>query len=61
MYINDLEDLDPELAKNLFWCLENDVIDEGLTFSVYQNNLVTMTTRDLVPGGRDILVTEENK
>lgn len=59
--MNDLEDLDPEMAKNLFWCLEKDVTDVGLTFSVYQDNLGTMTTIDLVPGGRDKEVTEDNK
>lgn len=59
--MQDLEDLDPEQAKNLFWCLENNVSDIGLNFSVYQeNSFGEVCTIDLVAGGRDKEVTEDN-
>ena len=32
LYISDLEDLDPELSKNLLWVLKNDVSGLGTTF-----------------------------
>ena len=34
LYINDLEDIDPDEAKNPIWTLENDIKDLGLQFSI---------------------------
>ncbi|EFJ18137.1 ubiquitin-protein ligase, UPL1 [Selaginella moellendorffii] len=66
---HDIEAVDPDYYKNLKWLLENDVNDIlGLTFSIdadeekhilYEKTEVT--DHELVPGGRNIRVTEENK
>uniref|UniRef100_A0A7I4AEX4 HECT-type E3 ubiquitin transferase n=1 Tax=Physcomitrium patens TaxID=3218 RepID=A0A7I4AEX4_PHYPA len=66
---HDIEAIDPDYFKNLKWILENDVSDiVGLTFSMdadeekhilYEKTEVT--DFELIPGGRDIRVTEENK
>jgi E3 ubiquitin-protein ligase HUWE1 len=66
---HDIEAIDPDYFKNLKWILENDISDIlGLTFSMdadeekhilYEKTEVT--DFELIPGGRDIRVTEENK
>jgi E3 ubiquitin-protein ligase HUWE1 len=59
---NDLRSVDADYHKNLKWMLDNaiaGVIFE--TFSVQENNFGTVTDVDLVPGGRDIAVTDDNK
>eukprot|EP00850_Spirogloea_muscicola_P012629 SM000082S22871 [mRNA] locus=s82:404008:421363:+ [translate_table: standard] len=66
---HELEAIDPDYYKNLKWMLENDVTDIlDLTFSVdadeeklifYEKGKVT--DHELMPGGRNIKVTEENK
>lgn len=59
---NDLESIDPEYHKSLVWMLENDidgVID--LTFSVERDDFGVVETVDLIPNGRNIAVTNENK
>jgi len=36
LYVKDLEDLDPEYAKNLEWILNNQILEEdelGITFT----------------------------
>lgn len=33
LYISDLEDIDPELTKNLLWVLENDISELGVYFA----------------------------
>jgi E3 ubiquitin ligase SMURF1/2 len=46
----------------LWWCRENNitgVIDT--TFYVEHNSFGALRVHELKPGGRDILVTEENK
>jgi E3 ubiquitin ligase SMURF1/2 len=46
----------------LWWCRENNitgVIDT--TFSVEHNSFGVLRVHELKPGGREILVTEENK
>lgn len=40
---------------------EGDVVDLGLFFSVENNELGEMAETELIPGGRDIPVTNENK
>jgi hypothetical protein len=58
----DLEPADPEYFKNLQWILENEVTsDLELTFSITVNRFGKVQIVDLKPGGRDILVSEENK
>jgi E3 ubiquitin-protein ligase HUWE1 len=58
----DLESIDPEYHKSLVWMLENDidgVLD--LTFSVERDDFGVTEVVDLVPDGRNIVVTNENK
>ena len=45
------------------WILDNDISDLGfdLTFAVETDVFGTMREIDLKPGGRELLVTEENK
>ncbi|XP_027330727.1 E3 ubiquitin-protein ligase UPL2-like [Abrus precatorius] len=66
---HDIEAIDPDYFKNLKWMLENDISDVlDLTFSIdadeeklilYERTEVT--DYELIPGGRNIKVTEENK
>ncbi|KAJ3671897.1 hypothetical protein LUZ60_007976 [Juncus effusus] len=66
---HDIEAIDPGYYRNLKWMLENDISDIlDLTFSMdadeekhilYEKNEVT--DYELIPGGRNIRVTEENK
>ncbi|KAK8600955.1 hypothetical protein V6N13_059305 [Hibiscus sabdariffa] len=66
---HDIEAIDPDYFKNLKWMLENDISDVlDLTFSIdadeeklilYEKTQVT--DYELIPGGRNIKVTEENK
>ncbi|KAG5383107.1 hypothetical protein IGI04_034577 [Brassica rapa subsp. trilocularis] len=66
---HDIEAIDPDYYKALKWMLENDISDVlDLTFSVdadeeklilYEKTEVT--DHELIPGGRNIKVTEENK
>ncbi|EEF35034.1 E3 ubiquitin protein ligase upl2, putative [Ricinus communis] len=66
---HDIEAIDPDYFKNLKWMLENDISDVlDLTFSIdadeeklilYERTEVT--DHELIPGGRNIKVTEENK
>lgn len=66
---HDIEAIDPDYFKNLKWMLENDITDVlDLTFSIdadeeklilYERTEVT--DHELIPNGRNIKVTEENK
>ncbi|XP_031479304.1 E3 ubiquitin-protein ligase UPL1-like [Nymphaea colorata] len=66
---HDIEAIDPDFFKNLKWMLENDISDIlDLTFSMdadeeklilYERTEVT--DYELIPGGRNVRVTEENK
>ncbi|MCO5577300.1 hypothetical protein L7F22_031127 [Adiantum nelumboides] len=66
---HDIEAVDPDFYKNLKWVLENTVNDGlGLTFSIdadEEKHILYERTEvmdhELVPGGRNIRVTEENK
>ncbi|CAI7578840.1 unnamed protein product [Penicillium bialowiezense] len=60
--LQDMEGVDEDLHRNLAWTLDNEL--EGiveLTFSVDDEKFGERTTVDLIPGGRDIAVTDENK
>ncbi|CAM6105472.1 unnamed protein product [Calypogeia fissa] len=66
---HDIEAIDPDYYKNLKWMLEHDISDIlGLTFSMdadeekhilYEKTEVT--DYELITGGRNIRVTDENK
>ncbi|XP_042384907.1 E3 ubiquitin-protein ligase UPL1-like [Zingiber officinale] len=66
---HDIEAVDPDYYKNLKWMLENDISDVlDLTFSMDadEEKLILyekaeVTDSELIPGGRNIRVTEENK
>ncbi|KAH7670367.1 E3 ubiquitin-protein ligase HUWE1 protein [Dioscorea alata] len=66
---HDIEATDPDYFKNLKWMLENDITDVlDLTFSMDadEEKLILyeraeVTDSELIPGGRNIRVTEENK
>lgn len=60
--LKDMETLDLDYYRSLVWILENDITD--VTFETFSAEIETFgvtETVDLVPGGRDIPVTEENK
>lgn len=61
--LDELPSLDPELAKNLSYTkhFEGDVDDLGLTFSLDEDIMGRVETHELVPGGKAIPVTDENK
>jgi len=58
----DMETTDPDYFKNLNWILENDMTDvDYYSFTVEENEFGKLKVVELVPGGEDIKVTEENK
>ncbi|ORY86772.1 hypothetical protein BCR37DRAFT_123533 [Protomyces lactucae-debilis] len=60
--LKDMETLDLEYYKSLLWMLENDITDVITeTFSVERDDFGEVTIIDLIPNGREIPVTEENK
>ncbi|KAI9737204.1 MAG: hypothetical protein M1818_005736 [Claussenomyces sp. TS43310] len=60
--IKDMESLDPEYYKSVVWMLENDITDIITeTFSVDDDQFGVVNTVDLIPNGRNIPVTQENK
>lgn len=59
---DDLESFDPELFKSMSWLLENDGVEAlQLDFSVTEKRGDTPVVVDLIPGGRDVAVTDANK
>ncbi|KAK4483925.1 hypothetical protein RD792_011134 [Penstemon davidsonii] len=66
---HDIEAIDPDYFKNLKWLLENDISDIlDLTFSIDADEekrilyeRAEVTDYELIPGGRNIRVTEDNK
>ncbi|EME29644.1 ubiquitin-protein ligase E3, partial [Galdieria sulphuraria] len=59
---HDLEALDPDYYKSLQWILENDITGLlDLTMSAEIDEFGTTKVVDLIPNGRYIPVTEENK
>ncbi|KAF9583082.1 hypothetical protein BGW38_010284 [Lunasporangiospora selenospora] len=59
----DLESVDADVFRNLNWLLDDETGAETLdtTFSTNDERFGEIVTIDLKPGGRDIVVTEENK
>lgn len=61
LYIEDLEDIDPETVKSLKWILDNHIgydDDLALNFTYEIEKFGTKKTVDLVVGGSGIPVTE---
>ncbi|CAH1986182.1 unnamed protein product [Acanthoscelides obtectus] len=61
--VDELPSLDPDLYRSLSYVkhYEGDVSDLDLTFSVDEDNLGKIVTHELIPGGKAIQVTNENK
>ncbi|EWY92955.1 E3 ubiquitin-protein ligase HUWE1 [Fusarium oxysporum NRRL 32931] len=60
--VKDMESFDPDYYKSLCWMLDNDITDIITeTFSVENDEFGATTVVDLIPNGREIAVTEENK
>jgi E3 ubiquitin-protein ligase HUWE1 len=60
--IKDMETLDLDYYKSLLWMLENDITDIITeTFAIETDDFGEKQVIDLIPGGRDIPVTQENK
>lgn len=60
---HDMEAIDPEYYRNLHSILDNSIADLGLelTFSAEQSNFGKVEVVDLIPNGRQVSVTDENK
>ncbi|KAL4469176.1 hypothetical protein ABPG72_008916 [Tetrahymena utriculariae] len=59
--ISDLDDIEPELTKNLLWILENPVEDLCLTFIYEFEEIGQKKTIELIHGGKNFDVTDQNK
>lgn len=59
----DMEGVDADFHRSLQWMLDNDISGGILeqTFSTEDERFGVVTEEDLIPGGRDIEVTNENK
>lgn len=59
----DMEQEDYEYFKSLTWILENSPIQDylELTFTYDSDNFGEIQTKELIPGGANIPVVEENK
>lgn len=57
----DLEQQDFEFYKSMVWLKSNKIDEDMYTFSYIYDNFGNKVVKDLIPGGRDITVTEENK
>lgn len=59
----DMEGVDADFHRSLQWMLDNDISGGILeqTFSTEDERFGVITVEDLIPGGRDIDVTNENK
>lgn len=61
-YLNDLPSLDPELYRHLLFLkhYQGDLSDLELYFVIVNNEYGEQTEEELLPGGKDIRVTNEN-
>ena len=60
--LQDMEGVDAEVYNSLKWTLDNEINDVlDLTFSADDDRFGEVVTVDLIPNGRDIEVTDENK
>jgi E3 ubiquitin-protein ligase HUWE1 len=57
----DLQDWDPDLAKNLQWVLENNIDEMDFNFTYEMEIFGKRITRQLIPEGYAIAVSEVNK
>ncbi|AES64909.2 putative aminoacyltransferase, E1 ubiquitin-activating enzyme [Medicago truncatula] len=61
-YLNDLPSLDPELYRHLIFLkrYEGDISDLELYFVILNNEYGEQTEEELLPGGKNLRVTNEN-
>jgi len=59
--LDNLQQMDPELFRSLHQLKDMDVNELDLTFSVTNTEMSMMEEVDLIPNGRNISVTNENK
>jgi hypothetical protein len=61
--LDDVDMVDPERAQSMRWMLENSItgVLDDVTFSIEVPIFDAMTVIDLLPNGRNIEVTDENK
>ncbi|XP_073008655.1 E3 ubiquitin-protein ligase UPL6 isoform X1 [Typha latifolia] len=61
-YLNDLPSLDPELYRHLLFLkrYQGDISELELYFVIINNEYGEQTEEELVPGGKDIRVTNDN-
>ena len=59
--LESMESVDAEYHQSLLWIMENDPKCLELTFQVDEEVLGQQVTKELLPGGAGIPVTEENK
>lgn len=61
-YLNDLPSLDPELYRHLIFLkhYEGDIAELELYFVIVNNEYGEQTAEELIPGGKNIRVTNEN-
>lgn len=60
--VKDMESFDPDYYKSLCWMLENEIADIITeTFSVEDDEFGVTNIVDLIPNGREVAVTDENK
>jgi hypothetical protein len=53
--------LDDDAYRGYKWSLENDIEEHGLYFCIDQDNFGKIEHKELIEGGVDIKVTNENK
>lgn len=58
---HDIEDYDNEIYKNLVWVLNNPVEGLGFAFMECREDFGEKIEIELIEGGKDVDVTEENK
>lgn len=60
--LEDMAVIDQQMHASLTWMSENDITDVlELDFTAQHDSFDTLETTELVPGGADIAVTEDNK
>lgn len=61
--VEDMESVDPDFYKSMKWILENDVssIFEDQTFTIDHDSFGRHCELELLPGGKEQKVTEDNK
>ncbi|OHT00500.1 hypothetical protein TRFO_32768 [Tritrichomonas foetus] len=59
--LRDLEDIDIQLYNSLVWILENPVNSLDMRFTTDYKDIDVLKTVDLVKGGSEIVVTDDNK